>query len=264
MISKFENREGIQAVNDSRVIEALQGNYVQEGLEVTTDGMDMVLDVASGTVVQGNTEHGVGDTTVTIPDNNETEPRKDVVYVDDTQSVQVATGAAASPNPALTDVESVFHTAEPSPPSLVNQDSVVILAEVWVEDGATEIISDHLQDRRLFLGLETGGSSGSISNVHTEYSNGLENEEIYRYKVDAGETFEVTSLRLAEKGGGQENTDFSIDIVDTSDGSIMASVNLNESKSINASGTEGEDVIFNITNDTGGTVTASFSIEGGT
>ena len=136
---KYENREGIQAVNDSRVIEALQGNYVEEGLEVSADGTDMDLDVASGTVVQGNEEFGIGATTVTVPDNNEDNPRKDIVYVDDTQSVSIATGASESPEPALEDVESVFNTAQPSPPSLVNSDDVVVLAEVWVEDGATEI-----------------------------------------------------------------------------------------------------------------------------
>ena len=169
---KYENREGIQAANDNRVVEALQGNYVEEGLEVSADGTDMELDVASGTVVQGNEEHGIGATTVTVPDNNEDNPRKDIIYVDDTQSVSIATGASESSEPALEDVDSVFHTARPSPPSLVNQDGVVVLAEVWVESSATEIESDDLRDRRLTLGLETGqteevdnGESGSEATI---------------------------------------------------------------------------------------------------
>jgi len=149
-MTKFRNREGIQAVNaENRNFEALQGNYVDNGLEVTTDGEDMTLDVASGTVVQDNTEYDVGATTVTVSDNDEAEPRKDIVYVDDTQSVSIATGASESPEPALEDVEDVFNTARPSPPSLVNEEDVVVLAEVWVEDGATEIESDEIRDRRL-------------------------------------------------------------------------------------------------------------------
>ena len=156
-MTKFRNREGIQAVNaENRTFEALQGSYVDNGVEVSTDGTDMTLDITSGTVVQSNTEHGIGATTVTVPDNNEAEPRKDIVYVDDAQSVSVATGASEIPDPELEKVESVFNTARPSPPSLVNQDDVVVLAEVWVEAGATEITSDELRDRRLSFGLETG------------------------------------------------------------------------------------------------------------
>ena len=156
-MTKFRNREGLQAVNsENRTFEALQGTYVDNGVEVSTDGADMTLDVASGTVVQDNEEHGIGATTVTVPDNNEDNPRKDIVYVDDTQSVAVATGASDSPDPELEKVDSVFDTARPSPPSLVNQDDVVVLAEVWVEAGATEITSEDLEDRRLTLGLETG------------------------------------------------------------------------------------------------------------
>jgi len=97
-MTKFENREEIQVVNaENRTVELLQGSYVESGLEVTTDGTDMTLDVANGTVVQSNEEHSIGATSVTVPDNNEGEPRKDIVYVDDTQSVFVATGAAENP-----------------------------------------------------------------------------------------------------------------------------------------------------------------------
>ena len=163
-MTKFRNREGIQAVNaENRTFEALQGNYVDNGVEVSTDGTDMTLDVDSGAVVQDNEEHGIGATTVTVPDNNENNPRKDIVYVDSTQSVEVATGASESPEPALEDVDSVFDTARPSPPSLVNEDDVVVLAEVWVEAGATEITSEELEDRRLTLGLETGGGDDSFT-----------------------------------------------------------------------------------------------------
>ena len=165
-MTKFRNREGIQAVNaENRTFEALQGNYVEKGVEVSTDGTDMTLDITTGTVVQGNEEHDIGATTVTVPDNNEDGPRKDIVYVDGTQSVEVATGASENPEPALEDVDSVFNTAQPSPPSLVNQDDVVVLAEVWVEDGATEIEADEIRDRRIFLGLETGSETGQTEEV---------------------------------------------------------------------------------------------------
>ena len=205
-MTKFRNREGLQAVNaENRTFEALQGNYVDNGVEVSTDGTDMTLDVDSGTVVQSNEEHGIGATTVTVPDNNEDNPRKDIVYVDGTQSVEVATGAAAAPSPALENVDNVFDTAEPSPPSLVNSDDVVVLAEVWVESGATEITSEDLEDRRLTLGLETGSGTRTDFSLNQSVIEILDADSLYLHGPMnfIGETVEisVTALNISNIDG---------------------------------------------------------------
>ena len=205
-MTKFRNREGIQAVNsENRTFEALQGNYVDNGVEVSTDGTDMTFDVDSGTVVQSNEEHGIGATTVTVPDNNEDNPRKDIVYVDGTQSVEVATGAAAAPSPALENVDNVFDTAEPSPPSLVNSDDVVVLAEVWVESGATEITSEDLEDRRLTLGLETGSGTRTDFSLNQSVIEILDADSLYLHGPMnfIGETVEisVTALNISNIDG---------------------------------------------------------------
>jgi len=203
-MTKFENREGIQAVNaENRTVEALRGNYVDNGLEVTTDGTDMVLDVSSGTVVQQNEEHGIDATSVTVPDNTEDEPRKDIIYVDDTQSVSIATGAAESPDPALEDVDSVFYTARPSPPSLVNQDDVVILAEVWVEPEEDDLVEDDLQDRRVKVDIAGSGVGNDFS--HNQVMTDLEDADyVYLHApidFEGAVEIEVNTVNLGDEEG---------------------------------------------------------------
>ena len=262
-MTKFPNREGLQAVNaENRTVEALQGNYVDNGVEVSTDGTDMTLDVASGTIVQDNEEQGIGATTVTVPDNTEDEPRKDIVYVDDTQSVEVATGASESPEPALEDVDSVFHTAQPSPPSLVNQDDVVVLAEVWVEDGATEIEEDELSDRRLFLGLETEGSNHFTATIsQKEFQDGLDNSEIFRFPLESGEKFSINRFGVYQRGGGSTDTDFSMRVIEET-GSELVSTDLNNTEFPDVESSEGAVILIEVSNSTASNVQSNYVLEG--
>lgn len=154
---KYQNREGIQAGNDNRVIEALRNNYVVQGCEVTVDE-DFTLQVDSGTIVQDGEEYEIDASTVEVsePDSS---PRKDVVYVNSQQELVVASGGDESAQPSLEEVDDKFHTATPSPPSLRNVDDPVVLAEVFVEDGATSLSAeDDLRDRRLFVDISADTS----------------------------------------------------------------------------------------------------------
>ena len=157
----IENQHGFSAVDLIQAYHAFNGTYVEDGLDVSLDS-GRTLQVDAGTVVQDGEEYEISATTVDVPSAG-SEPRKDLVIVDDDQEVVVVQGGEEEKQPS--DAER-FKTAKPFPSDLQTFDDPVVLAEVFVEDGATEIESDELRDRRLTLGLETGagGQTEEVDN----------------------------------------------------------------------------------------------------
>ena len=100
-----------------------------------------------------------------------------------------------------------------------------------------------IRDGRGFLGLP---------NHHINYENGLSDEEVARFTLDAGQVLEVWRLEVKLKGGGT-NSSFDVDVYDASAGSIIASTS---NKAVGGdspvgSSTDGATIIVRISNSTG-------------
>jgi len=121
-------------------------------------------------------------------------------------------------------------------------------------------------------GLEGDGNDniktsekGNMSEGHTEWADGLTDEEIFRIPLQSGETLHVERLGFYQKGGGS-SADASIEVYDLTASSSIASQTLGgETKDAGSSGT-GNTVIVRMDQATGGPIEATtmfhYRIEG--
>jgi hypothetical protein len=120
-------------------------------------------DVASGEVIVDGTRHSVSATTVTLSASN-ADPRKDVIYVDSTGTVAVASG---TPAPAKPSGETGRDTYQPSPPDLSGT-AACPLAEIWVGGGVTDTGSTDISDRRVFADITAGSVDAQSISLNDE------------------------------------------------------------------------------------------------
>lgn len=139
--------DGAQALDLQTLLKYVEGNAVLNGLDVSVDSGDFdasdTLTVASGDVLVDGTEHSVSSTGAGI-DSASDDPRKDILYVDGSGTVQVAQGQALAAQPTGAVRE---HTFAPSPPDLSDTVGVPI-AEVWADPEASNLQSADVRDRR--------------------------------------------------------------------------------------------------------------------
>lgn len=114
-----------------------------------------------------------------------------------------------------------------------------------------ETKSARITQGRGFLGLPVH---------HVEYEDGLADEEIARFSLEADSVLEVWSLEVKLKGGGT-NVDFSVDIYDVTNASVIASTT---DKAVGGADPVGESgpgatIIVRVSNATGGPVEACLS-----
>ena len=105
------------------------------------------LTVASGDVLVSGTTFSLATQTLSLNSASETNPRRDVVYVDTSGAVQVAKGTPEAVDPSGQSLTR-FEFYRPAPPDLASTDGAV-LAEVWIPTGASSIQSADVRDRRL-------------------------------------------------------------------------------------------------------------------
>lgn len=119
------------------------------------------------------------------------------------------------------------------------------------------------------FGIVTGGVTDTELGVdtfcydpgHTNWSDGLSNEEINRIVLQSGETLVVERIEFRQKGGGSSSS-ASIDVRDTSAGTTIGSQNLGgTTKDPGSSGT-GNTVIVRVNNSTGSGIDAAPRVEG--
>lgn len=142
--------QGYSAVDAQAWRDKLDGFAVASGLTPSVGASGLEVDVASGTATVGESS-GVVDTvtlgsttTITLDAADGTNPRKDVVYIDTSGTLQKETGTAGAANPSG---NTRFNTFEPEPP--FPSTAGAILAEVWVAAGATSLQSADVRDRRM-------------------------------------------------------------------------------------------------------------------
>lgn len=111
-----------------------------------TLGQPDTLSVAAGDVLVAGTAYALTQTDVQIETANASDPRRDVVYVDNTGTIQVAKGTAEGAQPTGESL-SRFEFYRPSPDDLAATQATP-LAEVWVSAATSGIQTADVKDIR--------------------------------------------------------------------------------------------------------------------
>lgn len=101
----------------------------------------------------------------------------------------------------------------------------------------------------------------SINVSHTEWADGLSNEEICRIPIDTGEKFVLNRLGLMMKGGGTES-DLTLEVYNSTDASSIDSTTGGSVSKTGGESSSGDVVIIRLTNSSGSSQTASIFIDG--
>lgn len=148
------NQSRIFSTDIDILVAGIGGSGVVSGCAVTAQGSpDMTLAVASGSVIIAGTTATVTGANVTITTANATNPRIDLVVVDNSGALSVTAGTAAV-NPAV-----------PAIPA-----SSIVLAMVYVPAGDTAIQTNQITDKRITV---PGGGTGDwvkLSQITTSAS----------------------------------------------------------------------------------------------
>jgi len=182
------------ALSQNQYTDALDGTYWINGWDATLGDGDLEVEIAPG---EGAINTGEVETTETqtvdfAGDVDADDPRKAVISVDDTGTVQKTLGNAT---PASPEGEVRERTVEPSPPT--NAPGVVV-AEVWIAAAATELVSDDVRDRRVSNNAVEDFESDATLSVdgYTDISDDRSIDETYTNNT--GKTINVSILILTE------------------------------------------------------------------
>lgn len=247
--------DGLQAQDINQLFDKFN-YFVNNGCQVSPGTNDLTVQVSSGEAVfNGSTISVSAQDNVALTTADGTNPRKDIVYLDSGGNLQVAQGTAEAADPSG---EVRRETFRPAPPDL-SQTNATVLAEVWVPAGATDITAGDVIDRRVltqdtFDELRITGGNGflGLPNHHVNYADGLSNEEISRFTLDAGQVLEVWRLEAKLKGGGT-NGSLTVDVYDETNATVLASTTdkvTGDTSPIGTSG-DGATIIVRVSNSTG-------------
>jgi hypothetical protein len=150
--------DGAQLMDIMQMQAALNGYSLVDPSEaaVTPGSSSLTVDVAgapSGARLGGPAESFSGETGVTLPSPDSTDPRKALVYLDSSGTVQTLGGTPAAAEPSG-DVRA--KTGVPTVP--IPAFDILPLAEVWLPAGASDITSSDIFSRR--MPFSQGSGSG--------------------------------------------------------------------------------------------------------
>jgi hypothetical protein len=244
---------GASALDFNQLYYIIQNYWVVSGCAPSDGSNNMEVDVASGTVIHDGNVVSVASQTATL-NSSDSDPRKDVIYIDSGGNAQVTTGTAA---PAEPSGDTQFDTYHPTPPSLESTTGVIV-GEVWVGAGTSDIQSGDIRDR--------SGSIDTIEQIdyspgHTNWEDGLSNEEVHRYPGVSGEAYSIREISFMQKNGGSSNS-ASLDVYDPVANSQLTSVNLGGYDTGEVTGNQGNKIIIRISNSTGSSIDAAPRIDG--
>ena len=133
------------ALSQNQYVDALDGTYWVSGWDATLGSGDLEVDIApgEGAINTGSVETTETQTVDFTGDVDADDPRKAVISVDDTGTVQKTLG---DPMPADPEGEVRERTFDPAPPT--NAPGVVV-TEVWIAAGATALVGEDVRDRRV-------------------------------------------------------------------------------------------------------------------
>lgn len=145
MSFQFRDGQGQQAVDMKQVFDQHTGNSVVEGVEPSyVTGLE--VEVSQGVALVNNTRVEVSSQSVTLDSADPSQPRKDLITVDDTGSLSVYKGTPANRRPEDQDI---FQVQRPAPADLTGVEEPIV-AEVFVSEGVTDLSDSVVRDRRTF------------------------------------------------------------------------------------------------------------------
>lgn len=211
--------DGADALGRNQLSDALDGTYWVSGWDATLGTGDLEVDIAAGegAINGGDVSTGSTQTVDFTGDVDGTDPRKAVISVDDTGTVQKTLGTAV---PAAPTDEVRFRTYDPQPPT--NAPGVVV-AEVWLAAGATGLVSADVRDRRVgndavegitfdasltasgytdksanrSFGTEYTNTSGSPIELRISTSINSDSDQ-YQVRLDVGGNIGVSGIQLED------------------------------------------------------------------
>lgn len=199
----IENGQGATALDQTQWIDQRQGYAVipssgslgtQCEVSINTGTLgtgNNALSVASGSVLFDGGSVSVSAQNVDV-DAGDSNPRKDVVYVDSGGNAQVRKGAPATvPADAPGDK---FQTWHPAPYDMHDVESVV-LAVVWVGATASSVTASDLRDRRL---PADGKFSAVTADSLTDGTDGQAWETLRESGYEVGDSFGGFSINPLE------------------------------------------------------------------
>lgn len=153
----FDDGDAGQALDQQQHTDRWQFGVI-DGCAVSPGTNDLTVQCDAGTVIfDGGAEAVAAQDNVALATADATHPRKDTVWIDGTGTLQVTTGTAEEPVPAGYDH---WRAYRPAPPDL-SATNAVVLAEVWVPAGATDITAGDIRDRRQLAHLAVGTFAGA-------------------------------------------------------------------------------------------------------
>lgn len=145
-MSELQDQWGYEALDHNGLTNRLQFS-TKSGCAVSPGTNALTVQCAAGEVVHdGNSVSVAAQDNVALAAADGSNPRKDVVYVDSTGTLQVATGTAEAAKPSGQTHRSTYRPA----PADLSATAAVVLAEVWVAAGAADIAAGDVSERRLF------------------------------------------------------------------------------------------------------------------
>lgn len=147
----------------------------------------------------------------------------------------------------------------------VSEDQPLVTSDTTSLAGATEHAD--LTDDQLHSPAEHGDDAHTyhdrfnFSQSHTLWEDGLNEEEIFRYECEPGESFSLDRIEFQQKHGGQ-NSNAHIDLYDEDTGSVIDTAELGEVNTSTATSSDGATVLVRATNGTGSAIEANLTISG--
>ncbi|MDT3434681.1 hypothetical protein [Haloarcula sp. 1CSR25-25] len=173
-------------------------------------GSTDTLSVAAGDAYIQGTTHTLGSQSIGLDGANGTDPRRDVVYVDTTGSLQVENGTPEATAPDDSNLYR-FEYFRPAPADL-SETVACVLAEVWVPAGATSVTSSDIRDRRI-RALQADSLTQDIA-TQTELDTHASDPDNHHKRpsagdglVDASGTFDIEPADFAGAGVADDGSD---------------------------------------------------------
>lgn len=161
----IRDKIGAEALELQQVIDRFYGFSVVNGGTVSAGADPFDVDVDPATVLVNGTEHSTTSQQVNLESYVSTDdPRKVVLYVDDTGSVSVEAGEPEPPKP---ETEIRFNTYRPAPPDFWSDtggtsETKLIgtpLAEIWVGQNTDQITDADIRQRDLPSDLDLAAAA---------------------------------------------------------------------------------------------------------
>jgi len=160
MVDYPQDGDGAQALDQKQLLDRYQF-AVTSGCGVSPGTNDLTVQCASGSAIFNGSAISVSaQDNVSLAAADATDPRKDVVYLDATGTLKVATGTpeAAEPSGQIRRA-----TYRPAPPAL-SATNAVVLAEVWVPANTSDVTVADVSDRRLMADLAVASMQANTLN----------------------------------------------------------------------------------------------------